>query len=478
MDEKTKCQVFTPISIAETMLDLAGYSHNLFDKKILENSCGDGGILGPIVKRYIEDSLSNYKTLEEIRNGLQSNIYGVEIDKKQHQKCLANLNKIAEQYGLESVSWNLINGDALLSEKLVQNLVNFDYVIGNPPYIMYQELSEQTRQSLKKQYVTCNKGKFDYCYAFIEAGIKSLSNSGKLVYLIPNSIFKNVFGASLRKFMLPDLHLITDYTSQKLFPEAITSSAIIVVDKRKVTQSILYHDVVSNEKFKINKKDLGDKWIFSKNSNSVNPSLSKKRFGDYFKVSNTVATLLNDVYVLREYSEDETYYRLPDGFLIEKSITKPTASPKSLKTSKNERIIFPYLYENDQLIRLDESQLKKSYPYAYQYLLSCKEELGKRKSDRNALWYEYGRTQALKHINKEKLLLSTLVTNKVQVYHLTNNCIPYSGLYIIPTGSYSLKIAEKILKSSEFENYVFNIGINASGKSKRITSKDISNFYF
>ena len=48
-----KCQVFTPQEYASHMLDLIDYKKNLFGKRILENSCGNGAILKEIVKRYI-----------------------------------------------------------------------------------------------------------------------------------------------------------------------------------------------------------------------------------------------------------------------------------------------------------------------------------------------------------------------------------------------------------------------------------------
>ncbi|WNY23715.1 hypothetical protein MmiHf6_10290 [Methanimicrococcus hongohii] len=340
MNEKPKCQVFTPNHIAEKMLDLAGYSHDLFNKRVLENSCGDGNILVPVIKRYIEDSMFCNKTIEEIKEGLESNICGVEIDKVQYKKCLINLNKVARSYDLKHINWNLVNDDSLLSEELSSNLINFDFVIGNPPYIMYRELDENIRSSLKEHFVTCKKGKFDYCYAFIEAGIKSLSNNGKLVYIIPNSIFKNVFGDNLREYMLPNLKSIHDYTSSKQFNKTITSSAIIVVDKGYSSEYIQYFDILSNNKFKIYKGNLNGKWIFSKSIESDTDG--KNRFGEYFKVANTVATLLNKVFVIDEYKEETDYLILKDESLIEKSITRATASPKSLRFSKAERIIFPY----------------------------------------------------------------------------------------------------------------------------------------
>ena len=102
-----------------------------------------------------------------------------------------------------------------------------------------------------------------------------------------------------------------------------------------------------------------------------------------------------------------------------------------------------------------------------------------RDADKTAHWFEYGRSQALAHLNQEKLLLSTVVTNKVEVYSLDNKTVPYSGIYVTVTDKqYSLEDARMILQSNQFLQYVQGLGISISGKSKRITCKDINNFTF
>ena len=40
-----KYQVFTPRNSVKELLNSVGYCKNIVDKKILENSCGDGNIL-------------------------------------------------------------------------------------------------------------------------------------------------------------------------------------------------------------------------------------------------------------------------------------------------------------------------------------------------------------------------------------------------------------------------------------------------
>ena len=74
-------------------------------------------------------------------------------------------------------------------------------------------------------------------------------------------------------------------------------------------------------------------------------------------------------------------------------------------------------------------------------------------------------------------MLSTVITKEVKIYELSSDTIPYSGIYITSDEN-NLNRAKEILESKEFLQYVKDIGINASGESIRITSKDINNYMF
>lgn len=128
---RKKCQIFTPSQIALHMLDLVGYTHELRGKCVLENSCGDGAFLVPIVERYISESLEQGVLKADICEGLQQDIWAYEIDKSLSTCCIERLNSIAEQYGIPAVKWNVICAD-FLKAKIGQK---FDFIVGNPPYI-------------------------------------------------------------------------------------------------------------------------------------------------------------------------------------------------------------------------------------------------------------------------------------------------------------------------------------------------------
>ena len=108
-----KCQVFTPENYVRELLDSVGYTEHLYGKRILENSCGDGNILVVVVQRYIDDCVAKGFSRTRIKNGLARDIYGVEIDPEQYQKCIENLNEVLQRNNINSVEWKIFNADYL-----------------------------------------------------------------------------------------------------------------------------------------------------------------------------------------------------------------------------------------------------------------------------------------------------------------------------------------------------------------------------
>lgn len=470
---KKKCQIFTPSEVATQMLDLVGYRNELVGKPVLENCCGDGQFLSQIIERYIKDAKHKKLSEEQIISGLEQDIVAYEIDEVLIETSKKRLDEIAYRYGLQKVSWNINHGNFL--EKDVQG--QYDFVIGNPPYIAYQDLPNNERETLKQEFTTCKKGKFDYSYAFIEKSYRMLSNNGKLVYIIPSNIFKNVFAGSLRSLIKDDLLAVVDFPQDRVFTDALVSPAIVVVQKNSRKDFLTYTKVIDKKSStkEILKKDLAEKWIFD----TINGA--RKRVGDYFKISNVIATLCNKVFIIRDWTQDGEYL-CSENDKIELSLLKKATSPKSKRyeTDKNEYIIFPYCYDenNGNLIRYSDEEFNERFPYAVKYLKSHEEELGKRDSDLSAKWFEFGRSQALKNMNQEMVMISSVISEDTRSYLLSKGEIPYAGLYIIPTGEIELGELLTVLNSNRFKEYVSSVGVSVSGSSKRITTKDIENFEF
>ena len=466
---KQKCQIFTPAEKVSRMLDMAGYVNNLFGRKVLENSCGDGEFLVQIVERYIKDALEHEFSIEQIRDGLAKDIIAFDVDDEMVKKCINRLNEIAISFSVFDVNWNISCKD-FLEQK---DLPTFEYIIGNPPYIAYSDLPGEVQQFVKKNFQSCKKGKFDYCYAFIEKSYKLLSLDGCLIYLIPSNIFKNVFGEEIRKLILNDLENVVEFPNEKVFENALVTPSIIKI--RKGLKSSHFHYSEKFEKIKqIDKEQVSERWFFDLPENRQG-----RKIGDHYQVSHPVATLLNDAFVLKDGVIRDGYYVLGND-RIEMEIVRKAASPKNKRNKKyTEHIIFPYAF-NDQgdLIRFCEEEMQRRFPGAMAYLSKFKPALEKRDADNSAQWYEYGRSQAIKNLYGPKILISKVISECTEAYLLDNDEIPYSGIYIKPLNDANITELIDILASKRFKQYIYKVGLSVSGTSRRIITKDIEEYIY
>lgn len=469
MGEKT-CKVFTPSEMVNHILDKIGYNEHLYGKKVLENSCGTGHFLCEIARRYIIDCRKNRRSDENIKEGLARDIRGIEKEQTIYQQCIANLNRTAAEFGLVDVCWNVELGDALVMECMPV----YQFVVGNPPYITYYNLSVEDRKLIRDKYVVCKQGKADYYYAFTESALRSLAEDGVMAYLIPNNFMKNRYSDAMRKYILPYLKELEDFKFKKLFESRQTSSAVIVCAKDADAKNFLYKDYETGEKQVVNKEDLHGKWTLNL---SYSDSADKVRFGDCFQVSAPVATLLNEAFVIKDFTESGECIE-KDGYKLERDGLRQAASPKSLQYTEKNYIIFPYYYEDGKCCRYTEEEFENRFPQIAAYLKQFETQLLKRNADKNSKWFEYGRSQALAHINQRKLMLSTLITGEVKFYSLDVEMVPYSGMYIVPRGNCTIEQAEMILRSKEFYDYIKEIGIHANGKTYRISPRDVADYIF
>ena len=466
------CQVPTPQKYANELLDCIGYTHGLYDKSVLENSCGEGNILKEIVRRYITSSLEDGYSNEQIIVGLENHITGYDIDHKCITKCIDTLNAVAKEYGLTGIRWNICKQDYLKCKKN-----SFHFIIGNPPYITYHDLSTEHRIFLKENFETCKEGRFDYCYAFIEAGLRDLADDGKLAYLIPYSVIRNKHAEKVRMLIKEYLKGIIDYKGIQLFPKILTSSIIIMCNKEN-NDNIYYWSKKDGVQKNLSKESLIGKWIFDKEQEE-----SLRRFGDYFKVSNSVATLYNDAFVFEAKEEDDLFFYLQDG-KIEKDLVFDAVSVKSekkyQKSEKRDKIIFPYKIIGKKIFSYSEKEFRQTFPECYAYLLKNKDKLLKRKSSEGVQWFEYGRVQAINSIFVEKLIMSVVITNNVNVYNAGIDTIPYAGVFIRTLDEYKsgLNEAKEILQSKSFYEYSKKCGTPTTTSSYRISVTDIENYYF
>ena len=466
---QNSCQIPTPIEYVNRMLDVAGYTSDLYGKRILENSCGDGNILCEIVCRYIADCKKQGHNNAQISSGLSSDIVGYETDSACAERCISRLNSILIDENLPPVRWNIHNVDYLKADG-----GSFDFVVGNPPYITYHDLDVESRTFLRNHFDSCKAGRFDYFYAFTEKAYASLNSKGTMVYLVPFGLFRNKFADFLRDMLKEDIVSILDCSEREVFGNVTTSVAIITVVKGSNSKEFYYRKISEDKGKYVDKTSLSDKWFFNVHQNHSNDGL---RFGDYFVIKNSVATLCNKAFLITEYEETDAYYVIGDQ-RVEKDVVRQAVSAKSCKKKTNDMIIFPYKKGPSNYEHFSDEEFHCKYPEAYEYIRSFADNLSERKKSDGVLWFEYGRTQAINDVDGEKLIMPMVVTTKVTAYKVSDSAVPYAGYFIKQKdgSSYNLEFAKTILESDEFYEYVKTHGTPTTDSSYRISVKEIENY--
>lgn len=85
------------------------------------------------------------KSKEEIKEGLETDICGVELEHNHVIQCKKNLDTLVEVYGIKDVLWNITEGDYLRLQLDRQ----FHFVIGTPR-ILYIGILKKLKGDFKK----------------------------------------------------------------------------------------------------------------------------------------------------------------------------------------------------------------------------------------------------------------------------------------------------------------------------------------
>ncbi len=486
---KTLGQVYTPDWVVIEILNLVDYyGDNILAKKILEPSCGDGAFLKEIVKRYIKQGCENKLSIKKIVYGLENYIHGIELDKVEYDKCIDNLNKITnELLGLDNIKWNIHNKNTL---HLYNNLKKeFDYIVGNPPYIRVHNLDVDTRKFIKEKF-SYSEGTIDIYLCFFEMAFFMIKPDGKIGYITPNSYLHNKSYNKFRDFLKRNkaIHTLTDFKANKIFKGYSTYTAITIIEFNSNRDSFMYNELINNEiktvnDINFNELDLKE-WSFTdkKNENFIKDLDKNKNtfIGELFDVQYGLATMRDKIFIgkIKAHEKNNKLVYFNDS-LIELDILKNCIKGSTFKGvyDEKDKIIFPYKKISNKYIPIPEDELKYNYPHCYKYFSEKKEELLARDLDKNSIWYEYGRSQGLQSINNEKIILSTLVNDKINFHKVPADFLMYSGIFITKKNKFiDWNVIENILSSEEFYRFIRITGKDFSGGYKSISSKQIKNY--
>jgi methylase of polypeptide subunit release factors len=415
-DKKLNGTFFTPTFVAEFIINQISPSEN---DKNLDPSCGSGVFLINLVDYYVK------RFSKPIRQILNENIFGVDLFDYniERAKLLLSIYALLNNQQVSEKDFNLIQGDSLNLDWRTCFSNNptgkFDNILGNPPYIKFQDLPEGTRNSFRNKYQTIKGGNFNLYFAFFEICFDLLKDNAKLGFITPNNYFTSLSGESLREFFQQKKCVteIVDFNHKKVF-DAQTYTAITFL-KKADNNVILYDRIESEEELQeflnnlswsINsvRKLSQKKWRLLKSDEQENIEKIENiglPLSELIDIRVGIATLKDQVYFVdSKFEKDKVFLKAVDGkvFEIEKEITRSIYKISDLKNQfdvlqNTRRIIFPYLVKKNVARLMPETHLQSQYPKCHEYLLAMKDELQKRDKGNLQLeeWFGYGRTQGL-----------------------------------------------------------------------------------
>lgn len=437
--------VYTPRTIVDLMLDKIFETLKDGDS-LCDPSCGDGEFLVPFAERLAERGFR--KSLRRL--------HGFDIDTHALSVCRRRLDKIRKQSGLPKIDWKLKKIDAIDTSAWKRHRGQFDFVIGNPPYVRIQHLEEQRREKIRRGNWNFMSGCTDLFLLFFDVGLQLIKDSGRLAYITPSSWMKSAAAESFRSYLksnheLVSVHSFGDY---QVFPNVTTYTSISVINKSgktgtKVPAKRFEGTGPGGPIFKngVHVYTDSDRWTIQSPRERIRfqrLSNESKVLSDLADIHVGIQTLADHVFIL---PEGEVNFE--DGIvrrILKASVMKDGVDPV-------DRIII-YPYENGKLMPL--RRLREEFPKAYRWLRKHRDFLlarDKGKMDREK-WYGYGRAVSIRSGFGKKILTSGMNPKPSFQYCEDPNALFYSGYCVKPKKGINPENLLEVLNSKDMKSYI------------------------
>lgn len=186
----------------------------------------------------------------------------------------------------------VVNADYLVSPINRQ----YRFVVGNPPYVSLEHISENHRERYRKRY-TAAHGRFDLYMLFFEKAINELIEGGRLIYVTPEKYLYVESASPLRQLMTDSVNVESiEHIPESTFSDHTTYPVVTTLQmfaNRGPTQIYLR----SGEEHRISLPGDGTTWLPSINRHQETKSDMVPLNNYCLRISAGVATGADAIYI-------------------------------------------------------------------------------------------------------------------------------------------------------------------------------------
>lgn len=449
--------VFTSPVVVDFILDSVGYTANrdLSRVRILEPSCGDGEFVVEIVRRLITSAA---KFGFNVNEAFMRNVRAFDIDSEKISHCRQRIIEL----GINLSCDNIQAADFLKAE-----IEEADIVVGNPPYIRYENIPSEMMEFCKRSFPTFHY-RCDLYVPFFEKSLAALSPGGLHCFICSNRWLKNEYGKKLRLMIARyyQLRTILNLEQADAFQEEVLAyPAITIIANELPAFSFRYAEYtnleeLSSQKIEEKRMPQGEDWTEAFNKVSVDSRfLTIEQQG--FKIGIGVATGADSVFISPE---------LPNK--VEEELIMPGINARDLRGDKfhwqGEYLLNPYNADGT-LVNLEK------YPRASAYLEKHREKLISRHIAKKSpsKWYKTIDRISPDLLSKPKILLPDMSGN-TYVFVDDGNYYPLHNIYyIIGSSSIQLRLLAAFLMSDFVRNQLAAVTNRMNGGYSRWQSQHL-----
>lgn len=353
----------------------------------------------------------------------------------------------------------------------VFKLGGFDAVIGNPPYVR-QELLSDFKNYFQRAYKVYH-GMADLYSYFFERGIGLLNKKGLFGIIVANKWMRANYGEPLRKWLKHQpIKEVIDFGDLKVFQGATTYACIFIAGKENSNKAIEVTNMktlefsslaeyVQDNKIDANQNSLEDSgWNLGSESQQV---LLKKLqnagipLGEFVKgkVYRGVLTGLNEAFVIDQetrnslINKDKKSAEIIKPFLVGRDVRR-YQEPKSNKFL----ILFRKGFTNQKGDKPKNAWkwLQENYTAIAEYLQEF-EEKAKKRLDKGEFWWELRACDYYDEFEKTKILWPG-ISSEVAAFSMDNNKFyGNDNIHLIQTSNkYLLGILNSAIAKFQLQN--------------------------